>query len=320
MSGQSVIVIVSVVASIMLAPFGEYLYDLLRARDVFPDKLTIKVLVPLAMACIPLVLLVALPDIVGQGKMSLHDILVAPVPLWLVPVLLVVAYASARSIDVFLRGRPNDSVLFRDPSLVTARSPQSFGSLPSKVIDKATQDSGGISLWAYLHPFEQGIRRLENNRYLIGHGTNGGHIKDFEDRARYPNMLSLRHRPASYNPPRDPIWEVCISNERGYEWALSFPDSQKFEPGWHHFVVRWDHRQPVIELVIDGEMVAQGSDYSPHWPEQRDQAIWIGAWPNKAPIHYVETQLWRAQVVSAWPTDRWMKDEFQRRKPDPPVK
>jgi hypothetical protein len=318
-NGQSIIVVLSVIASIVLAPIGEYLYDLLRARGVFPDKPTIKMLVPLAMACIPLVLLVALPDIIGQGKISLHDVLFASVPLWLVLILLVVAYISAHSIDAVLRDQPNDPVEFREPRLVTSRDPQSFGTISSEILDPKAPE-GGISVWVYLHPFGQGIRRLENNRYLIGHGTNGGHTKDFEDGARYPNMVSLRHRPTNDNPLRDPIWEVCISNQSGREWTFNYPDSQKFEPGWHHFVIRWDHRRPLIELLIDGELIAQRNDYLAHWPEQRDQSIWIGTWPNRGPIHYVETQLWRAQAIKMWPADKWIKGELRRRKPEPLIK
>ncbi len=206
------------------------------------------------------------------------------------------------------------SMYYAEPTKVSASDPNSVVPMPSRILKKPR---GGISVWVYLHPFERGIRDLENNRYILSHDTNSGQIKKIEGEERYLNVFALSHGaelPESQIP--NPIWKLWITNSRGEPWLAKYPDSRDLTTGWHHFLVRWDHDKPLLQLLIDGKKVIDRDDYYKHWPTEYVDHLLIGAWTDKAREHYVETHLCRAQAIYDFPNDDWVAEERKNIPPE----
>lgn len=66
--GQDIVVIISIVAGVFLGVFSNWLYDLARKRDLLPKNPSIKMLVVVLIASLPLVLLVALPSLLESSE------------------------------------------------------------------------------------------------------------------------------------------------------------------------------------------------------------------------------------------------------------
>ena len=66
--GRILIVIVSIIAGIILGVLSNWLYDLLRDKDIFPEKPTIKRAIVIILGFAPLLLLVALPTLFDEHE------------------------------------------------------------------------------------------------------------------------------------------------------------------------------------------------------------------------------------------------------------
>jgi hypothetical protein len=195
-----------------------------------------------------------------------------------------------------------------EPAKVSVCDPHSVAPMPSQILK---MPKGGISIWVYVNPFDQGIRHLVNNRYIISHDTNSGREKLVEGEGRYINVFSLARGPKYFHPPRNPDWKLWLTNAEGESWSASYIDSRDLSVGWHHFLIRWNHGKPLIELLIDGATVIHRSDYSKFWPTELSSNLLIGNWANRWDGHSVETHLWRAQPIYDFPDERWIMGELK---------
>ncbi len=197
-----------------------------------------------------------------------------------------------------------------EPVYVAPSIPESVVPMPSSIL-RAVR--GGISIWVYLDPFGNGIRRLVNNRYILSHDTNSGlHTED----DRYLNVFSLSRGPKSYDPPEGHYWKIWITNGEGESWSAKYRDSIDLQVGWHHFLVRWDKGKPLIELLIDGLTVIEYPDYLNCWPTEYTTNLLIGTWTSGWKDHYVDTYLWRAQGIYTFPDDNWVAAERKNTPPE----
>ena len=199
------------------------------------------------------------------------------------------------------------------PIRVEDARPHSAVPISSAVIEST---SGGIALWVWLDPFGLGIRKAVNNRYLVAHASNRGNTREIDGEKRYLNVFALSSTPTGGGL----TWRVWISNGRGLEFYFNAQDSDVYTKGWHHFAVRWDRAKPILELLIDGRVVADsgGRDYVSCWPQTLEPDMLVGTWPNRGAVHFVNTHVWRVRVFTAWPGEGTIREEIRRRVPSLP--
>ena len=190
-----------------------------------------------------------------------------------------------------------------DPRLVVASDPSSISHVSA---DFLREPIGGMSLWLDLPPFGEGIRHLVNNRYIIAHATNEGNIP-------YENVVALARGPRIYDPPTEPRWKLWLANKDAQRFERAIEDTDDIEPGWHHFVVRWNHNVPLIELVIDRVPVVSTDEYLSYWPTQYAETVLFGTWPHRWSEFYLNGRIARTQVLRCWPSDGWIQNESQNR-------
>ncbi len=237
-----------------------------------------------------------------------------PLPLWCLLLiigffLLIFFFAKKRNKN---KKNSQEITAFKEPRVVTNERAQSAAPLSSKFIQSPT---GSISIWVYLHPFGEGIRKLENNRYIVSHATNNGSTKTINDKEVYVNVFSLCRGPMKWDPPRNPAWKLWLLNNKGEGRCWTFDDSEEIRPGWHHFIIRWDDGKPILELLIDGDLKITKSNYKKYWPNEYSNQILLGTWANRLRIHFVETWLWRAIPSTIYLDDAWLNRELSITRP-----
>src|SRR5204862_5656503 len=89
---------------------------------------------------------------------------------------------------------------------------------------------------------------------------------------------------------------IWLSDPTGNEKSWPYQDSTAIPEGWRHFVTRRDHKQPRLELLIDGRAVIAIDDHTRFRPSEPAEAITVGSWPNLSKVHFVNTSVWRLQV------------------------
>jgi len=191
----------------------------------------------------------------------------------------------------------------RDPRLIVASDPSSVPHVSSGFL---RERSGGMSLWVELPSFGQGIRHLVNNRYLIAHATNEG-------KSPYQNVIGLSRGPRIYDPPTEPRWKLWLVNENCKGFERTVEDTEDIEPGWHHFLVRWNHDAPLIELLIDGVTEISTNEYLEYWPTEYAETVLFGTWPHRWSEFYLNGKLARIQVLRSRPSDDWIQSESQKK-------
>jgi hypothetical protein len=163
-------------------------------------------------------------------------------------------------------------------------------------------------MWMYVTPFESGIRLLDNNRHMFGHTT--------VPSDPYRNVFSVHRGPLSFKTEEEcriPTWKIWLSDAIGNEKSWPHQDSTAIPEGWRHFVTRRDHKQPRLELLIDGRAVIAIDDHTRFRPSEPAEAITVGSWPNLSKVHFVNTSVWRLQVLQGFPGDPWIRRERIRR-------
>jgi len=216
-------------------------------------------------------------------------------------ILLIVVILLAIALAEYSRRSPAPlaaSIELADPRLITSANQQSFVALPSEVLHL---DKGAVSIWAYLQDFGTGIRELKINRYLLAHATHENHP--------YQNVFSLRRGATKWDPPGEPQWQLWLADAKGGERTWGQPDTADLKPGWHHFLVRWNHRKPILELLIDGGSLIRASDYLKNWPTQFGQNIFVGCWPSRDAVFWAETRFWRVQLLGHFASAGWIDRE-----------
>lgn len=198
-------------------------------------------------------------------------------------------------------------VLHVTPRLISEADPASVGEFPSDVL---RLPEGGISTWVYLHRFGEGMRQLENYRYIVAHAT---HTSE-----PYKNVFALCRGPR-WESPREPQWRLWLANAKGERRVWCCSDTRDLEPGWHHFTLRWRHSEPLLEMLIDGRPSLRASqEYEAYWPVEYGR-ISIGCWCHKWYGHFANTYFWRTQALPKFPGDKWIVNETSREKPPDPT-
>jgi len=199
---------------------------------------------------------------------NLKHLILPPWHLWIITAL---AIYIVFNIWLKIKSIPRSQFVIHEPMLIEASDSKSVPHFSSNFLKKR---SGGISLWIELQPFGQGIRHLINNRYLFSHATNNGETP-------YKNVLSLSRGPRSYNPPKEPQWKLWLTDKNGNSFKRIVDDTENIQPGWHHFVVRWNHDVPLIDLLIDGVIKISTKEYLNCWPSEYSDVLIFGSWPSQ---------------------------------------
>lgn len=135
----------------------------------------------------------------------------------------------------------------------------------------------------------------------------------------YVNVFALSRGPGRLKEPsKKPSWRIKLSNNNGEERMWYFIDSDKYLPGWHNFLIRWDHEQPILEFLIDGVPEFKTHDYKKFWPNKYEDQILLGTWGNRLNLHFVETYLWRAILSTVFLNDAWVNRELAISRPKSP--
>lgn len=230
------------------------------------------------------------------------------VPLWIIVIIVVFIVVFLTLLKKqSLKLTPLSPVIHKVHHKITSKRKISATPFPSKFLQSP---SGSIASWAYLQPFGEGIRKLINNRYIVAHDSNFGNGKQIGNHFRYVNVFALCYGPKFWSPPHNPVWKLWLANGNGEGRDWQWEDSEEFKPGWHHFLIRWNHGQPLLELLIDGNSVIRRDDYRKYWPDEyADQAL-LGTWANRSSIHFIETWLWRTIPSFNFLDDAWLNKEL----------
>ena len=184
--------------------------------------------------------------------------------------------------------------------LITSDNLKSFTPIPS---DFLKSDSGTFAIWVFIHPINsnEGLRR-EKDHYIISHNTSNTPVEGV-----YPNLFSF----GIY--PNAPEWRINISNNNPADkyYCKRYPDTHQLS-GWHHFVIRWNHPVGKFELVIDRRPVITMKYYFSHWPREYSDYVFIGTWPNKKDIYFINTFVYRTYAVPFYLQDDWISDEYKK--------
>jgi hypothetical protein len=209
-------------------------------------------------------------------------------------------------------GNGEHIIFYEGPHEITYEEPPSVLQISSNFLKSP---SASIGIWVYLHPFGEGIRKLINNRYIIGHDTNYGKKKETPNGNRYINVFSFCRGPGVWKPLGNPWWKLWLTNGEGtgYQWRVD--DTIDLPVGWHHFLIRWDHNRPLIEVVIDGTISISATNYKKYWPNNFCSTTFLGCWQNRWKEHYIETKLWRIVVSEHFLDDFWIEEELNLEKP-----
>lgn len=226
-------------------------------------------------------------------------------PRWAVTFLILALLAAAwfcfrieRRVRIGSKASSSAILIHERPTSINSSDSKSIAVLPASVLKLP---KAGLSTWIYVSRFDDGIRRLVNNRYIFAHATHAT--------GRYKNVFALCRGPVAWEPATDPQWKLWLANADGEGKDWEYPDARTIEPGWHMFLVRWDHATPLLELIIDDSVVLRTSDYEKYWPMGYSSHLVIGCWPNKWSEHYADTYFWRTQVLEYYPDQEWVKRE-----------
>ncbi|MEK9501144.1 hypothetical protein WI372_09155 [Gemmatimonadota bacterium DH-20] len=205
------------------------------------------------------------------------------------------------------------SLALDDPHLVHEDEPDSPIAMSSQVL---WRPQGVVALWVYVDSFGNGIRALENNRYLAAFSGNGGTRSELTNGQRaYVNVFSLSRGPRADSPPADARWRLWLASREGGNRMWHSPDTTALAPGWHHFAVTWDHDRPRLRLCIDGLAVVEADDYQEFWPSRTSETLLFGSWIAKRPIHFANAPIWRIRLESVFADDVWLGDECAQATP-----
>jgi len=178
--------------------------------------------------------------------------------------------------------------IFDKPHLIDYEHPESVGTLDATTLECK---KGGFELCIYLHPFGQGIRKLFNNRHILAHATSPS--------SPYRNVFSLVRGPLEFTEEKkdQPTWKLWLASDgaRGNSW--SHADAKTIKDGWHHFLVRWNHDQPLIEVLLDGKAIISVKDYLEFWPKRVLTSMTVGCWQNPWREHYIDTWITNVRVL-----------------------
>lgn len=239
--------------------------------------------------------------------------IIIPIPLWLIIIIAILVYC----VYLFFRLKRKQSfysetLFYKQPRRITPDRKQSATPFSSKFLQSP---QGSIAIWVYLQPFGEGIRKLVNNRHVVAHDTNQGFTKQIGDARKYVNVFSLSHGPKNTSAPDNPVWKIWLANGSGVSKTWLYEDSEELKPGWHHFLIRWDHGQPTLELLIDGNSVLKRDDYRQYWPEEYVDQVLLGTWTNRMELHFIDTLLWRAIPSFNFLDDAWLNRELALSRP-----
>lgn len=236
---------------------------LLKDQPAFLFGIAVMILAILALIAMPL-----FPSIPQLGWF--------PYALLIFGIVLVVAnvYSTISQQTDFIEAPPASPVRYIKPVKVSSSEPHSATPMSANVL---RQTKGGISVWVYVNPFNRGIRTLQkNHRYINSHDTNDGNIKELNGRKRYVNSFALMRGPRDWETPSDPNWKIELTNNEGDIWRFYYPDSRGMTSGWHHYLIRWDHDRPLLEFLIDKEVIFSRDDYFQCWPNAYSDLMLIG--------------------------------------------
>ena len=179
--------------------------------------------------------------------------------------------------------------IFEKPHLIDFQHPESVGAIDATVLECK---KGGFELCIYLHPFGRGIRRLFNNRHILAHATLPS--------SPYKNVFSFHRGPLEFVAGKKdkPTWQLWLVSDASFHGAWKCGDAATIETGWHHFIIRWDHDRPVLELVLDGNVIITTTEYLKCWPNRVLTSMTVGCWPNPWREHYIDTWIAQVKVLS----------------------
>lgn len=100
MDDHAAIITLAVIASVFLGAISNWIYELLKNRGFFPDKLTVKATTIVVLASFPFVILIIFPQLPEQNKIALVEFLKTPIPTWLVILALLLVFLTTHFIMI----------------------------------------------------------------------------------------------------------------------------------------------------------------------------------------------------------------------------
>jgi hypothetical protein len=182
--------------------------------------------------------------------------------------------------------------------------------------DFISKPIGSFATWIRVPPAKEISQEIENNRYVIAHDTQNGN----QVNSRYLNAWGLALSPKIYHKAIDNAvrWKMWSTNDIGEDYNFVAPEEWQFpETEWHHFLIRWNHNKPSLELLIDGKSIDIRNDYFNAWPKKFNEYMRLGIWTNGHPRHDLGMPLYRVITSENYLSDIWLSNEIGKYKPHP---
>jgi|GEM_PF-3913362 len=200
-----------------------------------------------------------------------------------------------------------DSILFSDSPRIVRPTKDIYSNA-----NFLKSETGTFSVWIKLGPLQNYHNSDMNFEYIISHASNDYHsiAGDYSD----VFSISLASDKSGKGVTRSNSihWRFWISNSQRENFYLKGPSLDlNSRNSWHNIIVRWDHKKPILELIINGVTCAHNNyEYVHFWPKMFLDKLTVGTWGNKANVHYIGLPLYRLITVSKYLDDNWVKNEL----------
>jgi hypothetical protein len=176
-------------------------------------------------------------------------------------------------------------------------------------------DTGSISIWVKVPPTDNFYQREMNHLYIVGHDTNQGRSKSPNPKIHiYENAFGLKLSPDFTNTnkrhPTKVWWSFWVTNAKCEAIEVNTDPLDYEKEEWHHFLVRWNHLLPNLELIIDGITIRTTASYINSWPKSISGELFVGNWPNKLQIHNLGMPITRLAITDEYFNNAWLQKEL----------
>lgn len=181
------------------------------------------------------------------------------------------------------------------------RTTRAFETAPGDVLGSP---KGSITVWVQVTQ-EMFDRKTSSYTYVLSHASNRGN--SIAPGPKYGNGWAL-----GLVTGNSRTWRLFLSNATGKS-TKDLEDRRPLTPGWHLFAVTWSRTDKVVKLFVDGKRMATGS--TENWPEEVQDNIYIGTWPNLDPSHFLDSRIAALKLFDEELSSENVQHEYESNKP-----
>lgn len=146
--------------------------------------------------------------------------------------------------------------------------------------------NGIFNIWVFVSDIHNTIQQKCRHMYIVGYATNAGNPLRNPALANYPNAWAISRLTPTPNDNYG-IWRFWCNSIENKLTHLDY--KEPLSGGWHLFSVSWSNAKEYIKFIIDCKVVSESK--FENWPTDISRTMFLGTWPNKAPVHYFDSQI-----------------------------